>query len=372
MRYILILIIAICTCVVIELVSFFASCWLAKDGVFYVPKKAANYNEYIKQRDALLGWPAPSVFGKENFASDGTRLSPAFSDVNLKPCVSLYGDSFVWADEVDNSQAWGNVLAGLLLCRVANYGVGGYGTDQAYLRFKENHNDTAKQVVLSVLSENILRNVNQYRDLIYPNDGLGFKPRFILQEDGDLELVEIPHFSFESYLAAINDPGLYLPYDYFVPGGASGLQKIRFPYSLGILRAFSHYHIQAKIKGQPRYMDFYRIDHPAQALALTFGILKKFNSTAIERGKEPLVLVLPTAEDLKYRLKQGVWPYQPLLVMLFSAQLRFINVGDSMLDELGEQKICALFSNCSGHLTAKGNILLAELVFKELNLQIGR
>ena len=79
----------------------------------------------------------------------GSRIIPAYPDPNRFPaCVSLYGDSVTWAAEVDNEHAWSNVLSLLLGCRVANYGGGGYGADQAYLRFKLNSRDKSKVVII--------------------------------------------------------------------------------------------------------------------------------------------------------------------------------------------------------------------------------
>jgi hypothetical protein len=91
----------------------------------------------------------------------GSRYVPEFPDPDkYQACVSLYGDSFTWGDEVDDVHAWGNVLSKLLHCRVSNFGVGGYGTDQAYMRFHYNKNDKPKLVILGFYTENIQRNVS--------------------------------------------------------------------------------------------------------------------------------------------------------------------------------------------------------------------
>jgi hypothetical protein len=57
----------------------------------------------------------------------------------------------VYGDEVSNEQAWLNVLSDLPGCRVSNYGVIGYGPDQAYLRFISNEHDKAELIVLGIL-----------------------------------------------------------------------------------------------------------------------------------------------------------------------------------------------------------------------------
>jgi hypothetical protein len=96
---------------------------------------------------------------------------------------------------------------------VANYGVEGYGTDQAYLRFQINKEDKSRIIILGFLTENIIRNVNQYRR---PRQGDKFtlKTRFILSNDGKLELISLPNLTYEEFLDWINNPESYFEYEY--------------------------------------------------------------------------------------------------------------------------------------------------------------
>ena len=79
--------------------------------------------------------------------STGARFSPAYPEPGNE-CVTLYGDSFTYGVGVREEYAWGNTLAERLRCRVGNFGVGGYGTDQALLRFMHNPNDPSSVAVL--------------------------------------------------------------------------------------------------------------------------------------------------------------------------------------------------------------------------------
>ena len=60
-------------------------------------------------------------------------------------------------------------LSKLINCKVNNFGVAGYGSDQATM-LHEAIDITARISVPNHLSENVLRNVNQFRTLIYPSD----------------------------------------------------------------------------------------------------------------------------------------------------------------------------------------------------------
>lgn len=52
-----------------------------------------------------------------------------------QPLMAAFGDSFTHCDEVKDAETWEERLAVLLQKNVYNFGVGGYGTDQAYLKF---------------------------------------------------------------------------------------------------------------------------------------------------------------------------------------------------------------------------------------------
>ena len=104
-------------------------------GILYFPPEVTRekYERYLSIRDPVVGWPARSAPS----AAAGLpvpRPSPAFPEPG-EWCVTLYGESMTYGDEVTDAEAWGNVLAQRLGCRVGNFGVGGYGSDQALLRF---------------------------------------------------------------------------------------------------------------------------------------------------------------------------------------------------------------------------------------------
>jgi len=268
-------------------------------GVLYDPEGLEGYEEYLRERDPTLGWPAPMRMDPLLMDSSGSRPVPAFPEVG-RACVSLYGDSFTYGAEVDHEHAWSNVLSLLLGCRVANYGVGGYGSDQATLRFELNTDDEAPVVVLGHLSENILRNVNRFRTLLYSESRWGFKPRFVLDTPGGLELLPMPTPAPDQLQDFLLHPERHLADEYFVPGGDSGLSHMSFPYTLSVLRALGHFHVRSELLGEPWFTDFYRPDHPSQGLEITARILERFVATAGSRGKAAVLVLIPTGLDLEY------------------------------------------------------------------------
>jgi hypothetical protein len=290
----------------VEFVSFVTITLSKPSGVFYDPSMVTqNYEEYLKRRDTNLGW-GPSL-------PDATRHDPVFP-IDTPLCLSLFGDSFTWSTGVADEDAWGSILAAKLKCRVANFGVGGYGTDQAFLRFRLLP-PAGGVVLLNHLSENILRNVNQYRNLLYPGHEFTFKPRFVDRNNG-VELVPTPEVPASDIQKFLHDPTPYLANEYFLPNGPSGVQEIEFPFTLAILKAtLTNYHIHAKLTGIPRYADFYRPEHSSHGLDVTYGILRFFALEAAARRQIPIITLVLTCEDLKYLNTTGVFPYDRLTKM---------------------------------------------------------
>jgi hypothetical protein len=72
-----------------------------------------------------------------------------------------------------------------------NYGVVGYGTDQALLKYIDNRIKT-KYTDLTILDENIERCLTMCRGLLSARMALITKPRFVIMPDGTLTLLENP------------------------------------------------------------------------------------------------------------------------------------------------------------------------------------
>src|SRR5262245_22014988 len=86
----------------VELLSALAIKILKPMGIFYDPSTVTqNYIDYLALRDENLGW---SPRGTKT-TIDGARNDPAFS-TRLEPCISMFGDSFTWSEEVEDSDSW--------------------------------------------------------------------------------------------------------------------------------------------------------------------------------------------------------------------------------------------------------------------------
>lgn len=118
--------------------------------------------------------------------------------------LACFGESFTHGDEVGDPDCWPALLeSGDPGIEALNFGVGGYGTDQALLRMERQGLHGARVAVLGFMLENIGRNVNRYRPLWHPRTPTCIaKPRFIRTPAG-LELVPIPYRSRAELISAV-------------------------------------------------------------------------------------------------------------------------------------------------------------------------
>ncbi len=360
-----------------EFSAYIAMRYFENKRVVYRPFRnfsEVEYKNYLNKREQLLGWPMSDRSGMAydgNYDKSGSRLIPAFPDPDKFPaCVSLYGDSYTYGTVVTDEDSWGNILSTLLNCRVSNYGFVGYGTDQEYIRFFKNFNDKSPIVILGYLSENILRNINQYRPLLYcnvVNERFALKPRFIINENGQLDLVPLLKPSYQDFLRLVESPEKYLKDEYFIPEGLAGIYKKKFPYSISLFRFLSgNFHIKAKFFGIPWYAEFYDIKHPSNALAVTFNIMKQFHKDASNSQKRFIVLIIPTVLDLEYYNKYKKWPYEKLTKMLLAEKIEFIDAGPDIAGYLKGRNPEKLFFKRL-HFNQEGEKVLANIVYVYLN-----
>ena len=353
--------------VLLEFFSYIISkFFLSNYGALFDKNKITqNYNNYLKKRHNILGWDARH----EKFNAylielddDDARIDHS-SFKNSKKCADVYGDSFTWG-HTNGEYSWPSVLSELLKCRVRNFGVPAYGTDQAYMKFLLNNN-SSKIVILNHFSENVIRNINQFRNCIYPNKNFMFKPRYIF--DGDsLKLVPLPKISNKEIYKFLNQPEIYLSDEYFIPNGGSGVQSYGFFYSIKVLKIFNHWHFKQKFRNSSRYIKFYSKDHASGALKLTFEIMNDFYRRVSSQGDIPILTILPHCRDLEYFLKSKKYPYENLANLFVQAGIKYIDFGTEIINKQGNN-FKKLYDNCSGHFNEEGEKIIADIFYEYIH-----
>ena len=333
----------------------------------------ADLQRYIENRDGTLGWPSKSN-PRHDQNSHRERISPANDAIgNPKYCFEVYGDSFTFADDVDDAAAWPNRLAETTGCKVLNFGVGGFGVDQAVIRHERNAR-LADYAALLIYPDDIRRNLNRFRTLLSPSEKrLNFKPRFILSEDGGLTLVEIFSGAPEDYKQIVHHP-TGLPEERFLPDSDGIWSKITltFPYSLSVLRLARKIYREidfeklwtGKFKHGINGMNFpsYYFRDPGlttEARSILDKLAERFQANCKAKRQTCFVILHPDIDYLEgdFRAERVMAYYLQNL----KDQPNFLNMVDFLRAEM-KGELCRYYalSNCMGHFNAAGNALVSK------------
>lgn len=293
-------------------------------------------------------------------------------------CGSAFGDSFVAGADVADSEGWVEQLSHLLGCRVTNYAVGNYGTDQAYLHFRRVH-DTSPIAILGINPNNIADNIDQYDALLGANfDPLALKGRFLLDSSGHLQWLSLPSLDRNVFIALNREPETVLPRSYFLPGTRDGPVRLSFPYASTLIRAALKPQLHDLLKRRAAWSSLYKGDHPSGALQLITAICEAFAELATSRGQRPLIVMLPLAPSFREQANYGHFEYAPLVAALREKGIEVFDLGPAMIDSLAGRSPCEFFGHarpettlftspvpCGGHYSAAGNTAIALLMAEE-------
>ena len=166
--------------------------------------------------DESLGWTyrpnAVRQYGAFTVNGAGLRARREFSQTpppdHLR--IALFGDSFTAGDDVNDDQVWGARLEALLgeaglRAEVLNFGVGAYGMDQAFLRWRHQGKAFEPDIVIFGLQpDNLKRNLNIFRLLMNISGPPLTKPRFILRAAG-LRLLNSPALPPDQLIATFEN-----------------------------------------------------------------------------------------------------------------------------------------------------------------------
>lgn len=345
--------------VAMELLSFFFFSNLCSRFSFCATKtytvSAEKIEKFKKAFDVDLGWKRkyPTPFGERprRFKYDKTLMA-------------VYGDSFTHCDQVKSRETWEEQLAQHLKQGVYNFGVGGYGTDQAYLRFKAEFPKIQTPIVgLGLITENINRLVNVYRPFYHEGTAGGLpKPRFTLN-NGKLELIPNPIQSSDE-LRKLLDPSFVRTLgknDWWY--NRDNLPTLEFPY----LRIFFNKRFWLELAygsdGQeindanPRPWN--NLWEYAPARDIMFAVLDSFIEEAKALQVTPLILILPRRSEVFEKI-EGKTPKDLAVLLQFCEKrgyLCFDGISAMARNARSQEHAKSFFRP---HLSPRGNIIFAR------------
>ncbi len=318
--------------------------------------------------DAQLGWtlrPA-AVFGDRRYRTNAAAIRADREYEIASPPevtrVAVFGDSFVHGDEVDNTQtAWALLEASRADSEVLNFGVPGYGTDQAYLRYvHEAAVYSPHIVVVGLMLENLQRNVSVFRPAYYPDTGLPLaKPRFQLDPAGELRLIPTPAKSLPELRDLIETGRLIhvlCQSDYWVQRSRAAYRgSPLFASSLGRILYAAH------ANGGRSQADYY--ENPAsEPFQVTASVLEAFCRRAQSDGAgRVLVLILPDKNTMREQLSgSGACYWESMVKHLRSRGLECIDFSPALLTAVRRDGVDGHFAGT--HYSAEGHAELARFL----------
>jgi len=314
--------------------------------------------------DATLGWtPRPggrSLDGLYAYNDQGIRSPRPSFPPRPDPGVlriALFGDSVTHANDVPYEDSFGAVLERGLdeaghPAEVLNFGVGGYGLDQAFLRYATQGKGFAPDlVVLGFQPENLKRDLNLLRPLYDPRTRLPFaKPRFVLGPEG-ISLINVPVLPPDRVAPTLADMEAWplRPREFFYdPDDYRGAwwQRSRL---LATIAEFRRGDDDPWLVKRTVYQD--RGEEPQ----LGWGIIEAFAREVDAAGADFMIVHLPTVRDLYLHQRLGRFPYQAFLDELDRAYDVVHPEGD-LIDAIEAESVAAVFD---GHYNARGNRIIA-------------
>lgn len=355
----------------------------------YVSRVDALQAEDIAQaRDgayhALRGWDNRPGSSRTETNSVGRSYTVSFDERGARQSawsryatlLAAYGDSHVLADEVSDEESWAVQLSGELRAGVENYGVAGYGPDQALLKLEAHlagGRPPPPAVLLGMHEENIGRMLNSYRPFYLQRVGdvLAFKPRFRLKA-GTLELLANPLPRLETVDQVRSALDLAASTDHW---WAENRRKIHLfpPFSWRAIDLMFTVMDEDRLLAHPfkvppeRFPSSCRLPslwQDSEAQALMLALVDRFMGLAAEHRFYPILLFLPCVDHV---------PVPTYLDTLEEIRQRYAGRDLSVVDMHRVLVGAPNFDRSlyrirpeGGHLSAYGNRLVADALSRRV------
>jgi len=275
--------------------------------------------------------------------------------------ITTFGDSFTHGEEVKNNDTWQKQL--MKLCpqlEVLNFGVGGYGLDQSFLRYKTEGGKYHPHIVLiGFMQENINRTVNVFRP--FYTEGLPLtKPRFILK-DNALVLLPNPLTDLTAYQKLLNDPAPFLSElgrnDFHFNTRAKA-SLVDFSPSVRFIKLI-YQTLYQRYDDNSIYNGGY-LNTQAEAFVITRKLFDEFYAEAQRNNSLPIIVLFPCREDIHRYFKNKTKIYVPLIGYFVSQQYRFIDLLDAFEKYAQSVPLKDLFMQ--DHYSPLGNSIVARFI----------
>jgi hypothetical protein len=278
-----------------------------------------------------------------------------------------YGDSFV-EGAVPQEHTWQAHFENLTGGAILNFGVGGYGLDQAVLKFERYGRDYRTPIALLGLYYQSFRRALSYHSYYYfhkaDNFKFAFKPIFIKRDD-HFELMRPPCTDAPCLMRLLTNPDHEVwrrleEHDYWYQHHqnkpASG-----FPSTIKYAQVMRQVlHERRELRGRENY--FFVND---AALDLSKYLVQRFVRHSRDLGMLPVCVMLYAAHELQL-IQSGIRLDDELLKFLRAKNIDYVDTAEYILDQHRDNDGFKALILPDTHLNSRGNRMVAEALARGL------
>ena len=335
--------------------------------------------------DFSLGWDnkreSYDLIGKKKISytieSKGYRKTSFKKNLNK---IVTFGDSYNFCRQVEDKNTWQEHLSKEKKIFVSNFGVGNYGLDQAYLKYKKTkRNKFEKVVIFCFVPETICRIQSSWKNYIEFGNIHAFKPYCILKNN-KLIIKKNPlkaSVKFENLKKIIN---YTKKNDRFFREKYSK-HLLRFPFTLSFIKKinfnlrffyeiFKNRNIQNVEKLNDKIfpvvmknniVNSHKLYKEFKSIKILSNLIEKINKDIYDRKKKCIFLIIPQLYDLKLSSRSN---YQFFFENL-DKKIHIIDTTEKFI-KLKNFKKMYINDKYGGHLNKKGNKFISKTVKKYL------
>ncbi len=357
--------------------------WIITDKNEYPDFKKEKIKNFIKKTyDYDLGWNwkpktthREKIFNQINkivFGSFGERAN--FNKTKKKNSFASFGDSFVFCRYVKNHETWQEQLNKLSNFKGLNLGVGNYGLDQIYLKYKKTKlPKNIKIIFIGFVPETLSRCLCLWKHYHEFNNIYAFKPKFSIYKN-KIKLIKNPikdRESFKNIKKVIKDlkkkEFFYkekfsknkLNFPYFLSSLKNLKYNVRLIYfsTLKVLRINNDKIFEFIIKNNCIKNDIYFANKGNKKLIE--NLMLKINNLSKSRNQKIFFLIFPQKYDLFLK-------YQNYDKFFQMQKDKFEIIDFTKIFKKKDINKIYLPDQYGGHLTPFGNKIVAETLSKKI------
>lgn len=358
---------------------------------FFSDKDLGSINRNNTKNTAIYYKRNKKIISHYTIGKNGEREN------NLKYKSSLfssYGDSLCFCRYVNNDHTWQYFLSKKIKSKVSNFGVGNYGLDQAYLRFKRNYKnkvDRSKKVIFLFGPETLRRNLSLWKHYYEFGNYFYTKPAFLFNKE------KKKYVFYKNPVARINEN-----YDFkkiiFLTKKLDIFYKLKFkkylwsfPYLFSLLKnpirkssliIFFSYKIlkekyqfkfslyeKSKIYNKINelgglYFDFLdkiEMYKNIKYINNTIHVMKKIKSFCKKNNINYYMFLVPSFYDLKHYKKYKEKYYYNLLLNAKAKNIKLFDLTHKLTKY--KYKNISADETYGGHFNKDGNKIISNLIF---------